>query len=170
MLFKIAKERQPSILFFEEVEGLCGSSCDEDVHMNAIRRRLLAEWSAIDSSPERIIIIGATTYPKKIDKLFWSMFGRRVFIPLPDKNAKKQLIANTLSSSKSTAHNISPQQTDLLASHSTQLFSGRDIMKAVVYLQEDHIGVLLSAKTFVKVRCFFFFFAPQLPCTNQVPE
>jgi len=157
MLFKVAKDRQPSIIFFDEIEGLCGPPCDKDVGLtkNAIRRSLLEHWSNIESSTERIIIIGATNHPKKIDGPFWSRFENQVFIPLPDKNTKKQLIAKALSSS-ATAHNVSSLQIDLLASASTRWFSGREIVQTVVAMQRRRKTELLTANLFVKVRYYSF--------------
>lgn len=114
-------DRQPSTIFFDKIEGRCGRPCDEDmgVNTNAMRRSLLKHWSAIESTQERIIIIGATNHPKKIDSPFWSRFQSQILIPLPGKNAKKQLIDKALSSS-STTHSLSPQQMDLLANTSTR--------------------------------------------------
>lgn len=51
---------------------------------------------ASTSESERILIVGATNRPQELDEAARRRFVRRLYIPLPDFNARKSILVNLL--------------------------------------------------------------------------
>lgn len=51
---------------------------------------------AATSQSERILIVGATNRPQELDDAARRRFVRRLYIPLPDFNARKSILVNLL--------------------------------------------------------------------------
>ena len=52
------------------------------------------------NADDRILIIGATNRPQEIDDAFIRRLSKRLYIPLPNKESRKQLIKNVLTKEK----------------------------------------------------------------------
>eukprot|EP00884_Botryococcus_braunii_P011238 jgi/Botrbrau1/20114/Bobra.0173s0017.1 len=94
LLFEEAARRQPSIIFFDEIDGLAPvrSSKQEQIH-NSIVSTLLALMDGLDSRGQ-VIIIGATN---RIDALDAALrrpgrFDRELAFPLPNKAAREAIL------------------------------------------------------------------------------
>lgn len=82
---------------------------------------------------ERILIVGATNRPQELDEAARRRFVRRLYIPLPDANARKTILFNLLEKEKT---NISNKEIDELA-RLTHGYSGADMK---VLCQEASMG------------------------------
>jgi len=88
-LFKLAKERQPSIIFIDEVDALAGARGGEHDAMRRVKTELLTSMDGLSSSEsDRIVTVGATNIPESIDGAFRRRFERRIYVPLPDEEAR----------------------------------------------------------------------------------
>ncbi len=89
-LFDIAKEKQPSIVFIDEVDALTQArSGNENDAMRRVKTQLLTSMEGLTSKLEdRVVVIGATNVPWEIDPAFRRRFERRIYIPLPDRDAR----------------------------------------------------------------------------------
>ena len=90
-LYEFAKKRQPSIVFIDEVDSLMRMRGSEGEHdaMRRIKTQLLTGMEGLSSSPnERVVTIGATNIPWEIDSAFRRRFERRIYVPLPDLDAR----------------------------------------------------------------------------------
>lgn len=94
LLFEEAKEHQPSIIFFDEIDGLAPvrSSKQEQIHASIVST-LLALMDGMDNRGQ-VIIIGATNRPDSIDPALRrpGRFDREFYFPLPDLNARKDIL------------------------------------------------------------------------------
>ncbi len=90
-LYEVAKEKQPSIIFIDEVDSLTQSrSENENDAMRRVKTQLLASMEGLASNKEdRVVTIGATNVPWEIDSAFRRRFQRRIYVPLPDEEARK---------------------------------------------------------------------------------
>lgn len=90
-LYELAKEKQPSIIFIDEVDSLTQSrSENENDAMRRVKTQLLSSMEGISSnSDDRVVTIGATNVPWEIDSAFRRRFQRRIYVPLPDEKARK---------------------------------------------------------------------------------
>ncbi len=88
-LFTIAKEKEPSIIFVDEVDALTGVRGGEHDAMRRVKTELLTSMDGLGSSDkDRIVVLGATNFPEAIDSAFRRRFERRIMIPLPDADAR----------------------------------------------------------------------------------
>ena len=70
-----------------------------------------------------VIVLGATSFPWGLDAAIRRRFEKRLYIPLPDENARRQMLEICLGN---TPTNISPQGFSALAQR-TEGYSGADI-------------------------------------------
>jgi len=84
LLFEEAKNSQPSIIFFDEIDGLAPvrSSKQEQIHASIVST-LLALMDGMDGRGQ-VIVIGATNRPDSVDPA--------LYFPLPNVEARKSII------------------------------------------------------------------------------
>ena len=94
LLFEEARKTQPSIIFFDEIDGLAPvrSSKQEQIHASIVST-LLALMDGMDGRGQ-VIVIGATNRPDSIDPALRrpGRFDREFYFPLPDVDARKSII------------------------------------------------------------------------------
>ncbi|KAH6654099.1 hypothetical protein BKA67DRAFT_658425 [Truncatella angustata] len=94
LLFEEARKTQPSIIFFDEIDGLAPvrSSKQEQIHASIVST-LLALMDGMDGRGQ-VIVIGATNRPDNIDPALRrpGRFDREFYFPLPDIDARKAII------------------------------------------------------------------------------
>lgn len=91
-LFELADEKQPSIIFIDEVDALAGARGGEHDAMRRVKTELLTSMDGLSSSEtDRIVTVGATNMPESIDGAFRRRFERRIYIPLPDLPARSAI-------------------------------------------------------------------------------
>lgn len=94
MLFEEAQRCQPSIIFFDEIDGLAPvrSSKQEQIH-NSIVSTLLALMDGLDSRGQ-VVVIGATNRVDAVDSALRrpGRFDREFFFPLPDAKAREAIL------------------------------------------------------------------------------
>lgn len=90
-LYEIAKEKQPSIIFIDEVDSLTQARGEgENDSMRRVKTQLLTSMEGLSSSKgDRVVTIGATNVPWEIDSAFRRRFQRRIYVPLPDTEARE---------------------------------------------------------------------------------
>ena len=94
LLFEQAKRYQPSIIFFDEIDGLAPvRSVKQDQIHASIVSTLLALMDGLDSRGQ-VVVIGATNRPDAIDPALRrpGRFDRELFFPLPDAKARAAII------------------------------------------------------------------------------
>ncbi|KAI9882865.1 MAG: hypothetical protein M1823_005384 [Watsoniomyces obsoletus] len=93
-LFEEARANQPSIIFFDEIDGLAPvrSSKQEQIHASIVST-LLALMDGMDGRGQ-VIVIGATNRPDSIDPALRrpGRFDREFFFPLPGKDARRSIL------------------------------------------------------------------------------
>ncbi|TQS35423.1 hypothetical protein Golomagni_04156 [Golovinomyces magnicellulatus] len=94
LLFEEARKTQPSIIFFDEIDGLAPvrSSKQEQIHASIVST-LLALMDGMDGRGQ-VIVIGATNRPDNIDPALRrpGRFDREFYFPLPDLDSRKSII------------------------------------------------------------------------------
>ena len=100
-LFKEARSFKCAVIFFDEIESLCPVSTHAQ-HARQIRSELLRQMQGLDSYSKDtgniLYLIAATNKPWDIDPAFVrpGRFGTRVYVGLPDDNARLYMIQNKL--------------------------------------------------------------------------
>lgn len=78
---------------------------------------------ATTTARDRILIVGATNRPQELDEAARRRFVKRLYIPLPEKAARFEMLVDLLSAEK---HVIAESQLDQIASR-TNGYSGADM-------------------------------------------
>ncbi|KAG5924515.1 hypothetical protein E4U42_004618 [Claviceps africana] len=94
LLFEEARKTQPSIIFFDEIDGLAPvrSSKQEQIHASIVST-LLALMDGMDGRGQ-VIVIGATNRPDNIDPALRrpGRFDREFYFPLPDADGRRSIL------------------------------------------------------------------------------
>jgi SpoVK/Ycf46/Vps4 family AAA+-type ATPase len=94
LLFEEARKNQPSIIFFDEIDGLAPvrSSKQEQIHASIVAT-LLALMDGMDGRGQ-VIVIGATNRPDSVDPALRrpGRFDREFYFPLPEQKARRSII------------------------------------------------------------------------------
>ncbi|KAF3915206.1 hypothetical protein ABW20_dc0107638 [Dactylellina cionopaga] len=94
LLFADARKNAPSIIFFDEIDGLAPvrSSKQDQIHASIVST-LLALMDGMDGRGQ-VIVIGATNRPDSIDPALRrpGRFDREFYFPLPDKTSRRAII------------------------------------------------------------------------------
>ncbi len=92
-VFRVARKKQPAIIFIDEVDAIASiRKADEHDTMHRVKTILLMEMDGLlSSSEDRIVVIGATNLPELLDPAFRRRFEKRIYVPLPDFEARKEI-------------------------------------------------------------------------------
>lgn len=94
LLFEEAKNSQPSIIFFDEIDGLAPvrSAKQDQIHASIVST-LLALMDGMDGRGQ-VIVIGATNRPDSVDPALRrpGRFDREFYFPLPDVDGRLKII------------------------------------------------------------------------------
>src|SRR3989344_3764302 len=99
-VFEMAKLKAPSIIFIDEIEGLLPKreelSSSADIKKEEINQFLM---ELNDAGNNKILVVGATNRPHMIDTaiLRSGRMDKRIFVPPPDFEARKELFKIHLS-------------------------------------------------------------------------
>lgn len=97
-LFEVARRRQPSVIFIDEIDSILGAR-GEGQH-EASRRletEFLAQMDGVaNGQEERVVLIGATNRPQELDEAVIRRMPKRIYIPLPDAEGRRYLITRLL--------------------------------------------------------------------------
>ena len=95
LLFEEAKNTQPSIIFFDEIDGLAPvrSSKQDQIHASIVST-LLALLDGMDGRGQ-IVVIGATNRPDALDPALRrpGRFDREFYFPLPGLEAREKILS-----------------------------------------------------------------------------
>lgn len=94
LLFEEARKNQPSIIFFDEIDGLAPvrSSKQDQIHASIVST-LLALMDGMDGRGQ-VIVIGATNRPDSVDPALRrpGRFDREFYFPLPNQEARRAIL------------------------------------------------------------------------------
>lgn len=94
-IFEQARKSNRAIIFFDEFETIGAKRIDSENANNDVVTQILVEMQGIGSSKETstIMVIAATNKPWLIDSAFLrpGRFDEKIYIPLPDFQARKKL-------------------------------------------------------------------------------
>lgn len=127
--FATARRNAPAVLFFDELDalGYSRSKSHSDV-MRPLVDTLLNELQSVESTNDKLLLIGATNMPWDVDDAFKrpGRFDKLVFVPPPDHEARKEIFKLKLDGRPVENGMVY----DVLADR-TPLYSGADIENIV---------------------------------------
>ncbi|XP_008847495.1 fidgetin-like protein 1 [Nannospalax galili] len=141
-LFAVARYQQPAVIFIDEIDSLLSQRGDgEHESSRRIKTEFLVQLDGASTSAEdRILVVGATNRPQEIDEAARRRLVKRLYIPLPEASARKQIVINLMSKEQCC---LSDEETELVVQHS-QGFSGADMTQLC---REASLGPIRSLHT-----------------------
>ena len=93
LLFDAARKAAPSVIFIDEVDSLLSIRAAEEIGgERRVKTQFLVELDGLRSRPgENVVVMGATNRPWDLDPAMVRRFERRIFVPLPDKEAREEI-------------------------------------------------------------------------------
>ncbi|KAJ2708720.1 Fidgetin-like protein 1, partial [Coemansia spiralis] len=124
-LFAVARVRQPTVIFIDEIDSLLTQRTDgEQEATRRIKTEFLVQLDGCGTSAEdRIILIGATNRPHELDEAARRRFPKRLYVPLPDRGGRRTIVANLL---RKQTHSLADAQLELVCDR-TDGYSGADM-------------------------------------------
>ncbi|KAJ4861754.1 P-loop containing nucleoside triphosphate hydrolase protein [Trichoderma afarasin] len=148
LLFSMARENKPSVIFIDEIDALCGPRGEgESEASRRIKTEILVQMDGVGNDSKGILVLGATNIPWQLDAAIRRRFQRRVHIGLPDPNGRARMFKLAIGDTD-TALEASDFST--LASLSDG-FSGSDISNVVQHALMRPVRKILQATHFKPV-------------------
>ena len=124
-MFLVARVMQPSVIFIDEIDSLLLQRSDTDQECSTrMKTEFLCYFDGLDcKEDDRLLIIGATNRPQALDEAARRRFSKRLYIPLPDFNARLTILNNLLREEKC---DLTAQDKDSIA-EKTHGYSGSDM-------------------------------------------
>mmetsp|Transcript_31535 Transcript_31535/g.66329 ORF Transcript_31535/g.66329 Transcript_31535/m.66329 type:complete len:454 (-) Transcript_31535:76-1437(-) len=161
-LFEMARESPGAraIIFVDEVDSLCGSRSEgESDSARRIKTEFLVQMDGVGKKEGDVLVLGATNVPWELDAAIRRRFEKRVYIPLPEAEARTAMVKIHLGD---TPNNLSESDFDTLG-RLTVGASGSDIMVLVKEALMEPLRRCQQAQQFLPVGEFL------LPC-EQYPN
>ncbi|ODA83480.1 hypothetical protein RJ55_01994 [Drechmeria coniospora] len=148
LLFSMARENKPSVIFIDEIDALCGPRGEgESEASRRIKTEILVQMDGVGNDSKGILVLGATNIPWQLDAAIRRRFQRRVHIGLPDINGRARMfklaIGDTDTALQSSDYNVLAAKSDG--------FSGSDITNVVQQALMRPVRKILQATHFKPV-------------------
>ena len=97
-LFALASERQPSVIFIDEMDSILSKRGANDTEESRrLKNEFLIQFEGVASGRnERVVVLGATNRPFDIDDAILRRFSVRIYLDLPSNEARKRMIKNMI--------------------------------------------------------------------------
>jgi vacuolar protein-sorting-associated protein 4 len=97
-LFDATHEHPRAVLFLDETEALLPRRGGHSTVMNRLVPEFLAQMDGLSGRQEGLLVLGATNRPWDMDDavLRPGRFDERIYVPLPDEAARRQILAAAL--------------------------------------------------------------------------
>lgn len=150
-LFTMAREQKPSIIFIDEVDALCGPRGEgESEASRRIKTELLVQMNGVGNDSNGVLVLGATNIPWQLDSAIRRRFERRIYIALPDADARLEMFKLNISN---TPCSLTSQDYHTLA-NITDGYSGHDIAVVVKDALMQPIRKIQNATHFKEIESF----------------
>ncbi|KAL7722980.1 AAA+ ATPase domain-containing protein [Entamoeba marina] len=96
-MFAVASCYERSVIFMDEIDSLLSSRSDsEHESSRRLKTEFLVRLDGAAGEEEHILVVGATNRPQEIDEAARRRLVKRLYIPLPDSEARSTLVKTLL--------------------------------------------------------------------------
>ena len=100
-LFQLAIEKAPSVIFFDEIDSIMGArGGNEHEASRRLKTEFLVQFDGVNgaaqSEGKHLLVLAATNRPQDLDEAALRRLTRRIYIPLPDEEARDSIISSKL--------------------------------------------------------------------------
>jgi vacuolar protein-sorting-associated protein 4 len=147
-LFEMARQAKPAIIFIDEIDSLCGKRGEgENESSRRIKTEFLVQMNGVGNDQSGVLVLGATNIPWGLDSAIRRRFEKRIYIPLPEANARAKMFALNIGNMPNL---LTPQDIKQLGDM-TERYSGADISTVVRDALMQPIRKVQMATHFKKV-------------------
>jgi vacuolar protein-sorting-associated protein 4 len=147
-----------AIIFIDEVDSLCRSRSEKEPdHTRRIKSEFLVQMDGVRRSEGNVLVLGASNVPWEIDAAIRRRFEKRIYIPLPEAEARSRMVKLHLGDE---SNDLSDADFDRLG-RLTEGASGADIEALVKEALNEPVRRFHKAQQFMKVGNFF------IPCEQK---
>ena len=147
-LFDLARKKKPSVICIDEIDCILN---EKSYYFNdtirKIKNEFLLQMKNVENNAEDIIVLGSTNIPWTLDGNIINTFQKKLYISLPECDARKKMIELNL---EEISHTLSNQQIEYFAQN-TQDFSGSDIYNFVQEAAYEPIKKYINYEYFKKI-------------------
>ena len=143
---RTASDGHPVIIFIDEVDSLVGIRGDEVGGEVRARNQFLKEMDSIldKKNPTHVYIIGATNKPWALDEPFIRRFQKRIYVPLPGPEARREMFdiyAKNLKLAKDVDRELFVEKTGgYSGSDLRDIFQGAQTRVVREFFENDAVG------------------------------
>lgn len=115
-LFDLARKQKPAIIFIDEIDSLMSARSDgENESTRRVKTEFLVQMQGVGKDDHGILVLGATNIPWGLDPAVRRRFQRKIYLGLPDHDARKFMIRHNLGK---TPHILQDEDFEELAGRS----------------------------------------------------
>ncbi|QDZ23925.1 spastin [Chloropicon primus] len=97
MLFQVANERAPAIIFIDEIDSILSArSSNENESSRRLKTEFLIQFDGVNKSDNQVFVIGASNRPEELDDAVRRRLAKRILIPLPGASGRENVLTNLL--------------------------------------------------------------------------
>mmetsp|Transcript_13117 Transcript_13117/g.16808 ORF Transcript_13117/g.16808 Transcript_13117/m.16808 type:complete len:547 (-) Transcript_13117:238-1878(-) len=137
ILFEMARYYAPSTIFFDEIDSIAGSRGNSGEHeaSRRVKTELMVQMDGVtettadgdeadeeEKKPKTVIVLAATNMPWDLDEALRRRLEKRVYIPLPEVEGRKELFKINMASCE-VAEDVDVEE----IARMTEGYSGADV-------------------------------------------
>lgn len=167
-LFEMARESEGgrAIIFLDEVDSLCGSRSEgESDSLRRVKTEFLVQMDGVGKDDGQVLVLGATNIPWELDAAIRRRFEKRVYIPLPEAEARSYMVKLNLGD---TPNNLTEDDFERLGAL-TEGCSGSDIKVLVKEALMQPLRRCQLAKQFLVDEEGFYYPCVKYPNCSKCP-
>ncbi|CAN1285722.1 Katanin p60 ATPase-containing subunit A1 [Linum perenne] len=131
-LFDLARAYAPSTIFIDEIDSLCNSrgfsASGEHESSRRVKSELLVQVDGVNGTKKLVMVLAATNFPWDIDEALRRRLEKRIYIPLPSFESRRELIKINLKTVEDFPHwQMSPDVDIDDVARRTEGYSGDDL-------------------------------------------
>ncbi|KAK5581147.1 hypothetical protein RB653_001176 [Dictyostelium firmibasis] len=148
-LFEMAREKNNSVIFIDEVDSLCSSRNDQESESaRRIKTEFLIQMNGVGNDSDGILVLAATNIPWGLDLAIRRRFEKRIYIGLPEPQARAKMFQIHIGSTPNTLCQADYKKLAEL----TEGYSGSDIGSLVKDAIMQPVRAVQCATHFKKIR------------------
>ncbi|KAL1132114.1 hypothetical protein AAG570_010072 [Ranatra chinensis] len=148
-LFEYTRTKKDKcIVFIDEIDSICRKRTNrEGDHTRSMKNQLLVEFDQNLSTEANCFVLCATNCPWDIDSAFMRRFQRRIYVPLPDREARLTLMKNKCAGIN---NDMSDDDWNSVLDK-TEGYSGSDLVNVANYALQEPLGEIENNEEWIVV-------------------